>query len=233
MKRLFRTVTADSRQQRECCCSHRLAAQRVQSHGRASHHVGRRGQHDRRVCLRPGRERPESRWSRLSASTPSKSRASDRTSSTSTTTCSTRFTWRPAATSRPAARRIVMSSKFKTVVQEPEDDPAVVSQRHQERGRCGAESDTVLHGHEGGSSNGRPDALGEGVVPPNNQGNATPFYNQGRQRREPRQGWRGDRGRARPSTPGSPSRRWTAAMWRSRASATTASMPTSSRSSIC
>ena len=40
--------------------------------------------------------------------------------------------------------------------------------------------------------------LGKGVVPPNNQGNATPFYNQGRQRREPGQGWRGDRGRARP-----------------------------------
>ena len=44
----------------------------------------------------------------------------------------------------------------------------------------------------------RRHVLGKGVVPPNNQGNATPFYNQGRQRREPGQGWRGDRGRARP-----------------------------------
>jgi hypothetical protein len=31
----------------------------------------------------------------------------------------------------------------------------------------------------------RETVLGTGVVPPNNQGNATPFYNQGRQRREP------------------------------------------------
>ena len=125
-------------------------------------------------------ENGRSRSSPRSASTRSRSRASARTSTTSTTTCSTRFTSRPATTWRPGVPTFTYQFRFdtrfkntKTILQsylgvvKNVDDAAQnltqsytvtkVDHRTRPARRCSA----------------------PGVVPPNNQGNATPFYNQG------------------------------------------------------
>ena len=75
--------------------------------------------------------------------------------------------------------------------------------------------------------------LGDGIVPPNNQGNATPKLQPAGQWREPRQGRRRDRGRAGPVHDRSRSRTCAATTAPSPASATTASTPTCRPCSIC
>ena len=102
-----------------------------------------------------------------------------RTSTTSTTTSCTRSTSRPATTSPPAGRRISYEFRFDTrfknaktilqsylgVIQDVDDAAQNLTQFY-----------TVTKVDH---RTGRRTTLGRGVVPPNNQGNATPFYNQG------------------------------------------------------
>ena len=169
-----------------------------------------------------------------SPSTRSRSPASARTSTTSTTTCATRSTWRSATTWRSGRPTLSYQFEFQTRFKNQRHDPAVVPGRGAGRGRRGPEPDADVHG-----AADRPPQrasrtfLGTGVVPPNNQGNATPFYNQGDDGEQPGEGRRRDAGRRSTATPRRRSRRSRRATACSRASATTASTPTSSRSSTC
>ena len=80
---------------------------------------------------------------------------------------------------RPAAPPTATSSGSRTRFKNRKHDPAVVPRRHQERGRRRAEPDADLHGHAGRITARAPvERLGDGIVPPNNQGIATPIYNQ-------------------------------------------------------
>ena len=94
-----------------------------------------------------------------------------------------RFTSLPAKTSlrAPTLVPVPFDTRFKK-----EDHPPVVSGRGRERRGRRAKPNADLHGHQGRPSHRAADAPRQGVVPPNNQGNATPFYNR-RQRREPSQ----------------------------------------------
>ena len=75
--------------------------------------------------------------------------------------------------------------------------------------------------------------LGSGVVPPNNQGNATPLYNQNDNGENPAKDGVAQRGRSRPLHRADDRGPAPAGTARSPASATTASTPTSRRSSTC
>ncbi len=102
------------------------------------------------------------------------------------------------------------------------------------RRRCRAEPDAVLHGHEGRPSHRAADARSaEGVVPPNNQGNATPFYNRNDNGENPAQGRRRHVRTSSIATRSSRSPTSIAATSPSPASATTGSTQTSRRSSTC
>ena len=93
-------------------------------------------------------------------------------------------------------------------LQEQEDHPPVVPRRHSERRRCGAEPDAALQGHEGRSPQRRAtQSSARGVVPPNNQGNATPLLQPGQQRRESCEGRRRQPVRSSIATRGSRSHR--------------------------
>ena len=110
----------------------------------------------------------------------SRSPASGPTSSTSTTTCSTRSTSPPATTTSQAARDLQLpvpvQHAFKNqntilqsylgVIQNVDDAAQNLTQRYTVT--------RVDHRRQSGSG-----SSADGVVPPNNQGNATPFYNQG------------------------------------------------------
>jgi hypothetical protein len=96
-------------------------------------------------------------------------------SATSTTTCSTRFTWQPATGGRRPAT-ISHPVPLQHDVQEHQDDPAVVSWRHRNVNDA-AQNLTQFYtvtkvDHRTGHTTFR-----SWRRPPNNQGNATPFYN--------------------------------------------------------
>ena len=80
---------------------------------------------------------------------------------------------------------------------------------------------------------GAVECLGSGIVPPNNQGNATPSYNQNDDGEQPARDGVATRGGARSLHQRSRSRSCQTATSRSRASATMGSTATSRRSSIC
>ena len=204
---------------------------RVQSHGRTAHRPGRCREHDRRVCVRQGAERTQVAGHGARRLPVRGARASARTSSTSTTTCSTRFTSRPGRTSPLAGRRSRTSSASRPGSRTA-DDPAVVSGRRQRRERRGPEPDAVLHGHQGRPSQraGRSSAGRRAAEQP---GQRHAVLQPGRRRREARPRTASPPRTSSIATRSSPSRRSTTATSRSPASATTASTPTSRRSSIC
>ena len=88
---------------------------------------------------------------------------------------------------------------FRHDVQEQEHDPPVLHGRRAERGRRRAEPDAayvVTEGRQPPARRARASSA-SGVVPPNNQGNATPFYNQGDNGENPAQDGVVDAGRPR------------------------------------
>ena len=156
------------------------ARARVQPHGRAAHHPRRRGQHDRRLCVRVPAVRPEVPRRPRSRSIRTRSRASVRTSTTSTTTCSTRFTSPPGTTWRRAARRYAYQFQFDTTFR---NRNTILQSYLGVVGNVGDASQNLVQRYtvtKVDDRTGELDTVSDaGIVPPNNQGNATPKYNQG------------------------------------------------------
>ena len=166
-----------------CCADRRSgtpagagAGASIQSHGCAAHHVGRCGEYDRRLCVRVERFGRKYLTTALAVYPheepgigPNKYNFDD----------DVLYEIRVATGNDVAKGRTTLrlSVQVRNDVQEPQHDPAIVSWRHRQRRRRVAEPRSALHRRQGRLETGSSTRLGRGIVPPNNQGNATPKYN--------------------------------------------------------
>ncbi len=213
--------------------SRALHGARIESHGCAAHHAGRCREHDRRLCVRLAAVRPEvsdDRARRVSARgarhRPEQVQLRRR-----------RALRDPRRDRRGRGRGpndLRLPVPLQHDVQEPEHHPAVVPRRHQRRRRRVAESDPALHGHEGRLPHRAcRRASARASCRRTTRAIATPKYNRGNDGEQPAKDGVAidsdlDRVHGRSRSPSSRT-----AIGRSPASATTASTPTSRRSSTC
>ena len=172
---------------------------------------------------------------RPSPSIRTRSRASAPTSTTSTTTCCTRSTSRPAQTSPtggPTYQLSVPVRHHATGTATRSCSPTSAWSANVDDARAEPRCSPTRSPRSTGAP-GRATRLGTGIVPPNNQGNATPFYNQGDNGENPAKDGVADDGAARPLHRADDRHARRTAISRSPASAKTGSTPTSRRSSIC
>ena len=206
---------------------------RIQPHGCAAHHAGRCGEHDRRLrvrlpAVRPqvpdhgarrvpargARHRPEQIQLRRRRALRDPRRHRQRRGAGRTTHA---YQFKFDTTFR---NRNTILQSYLGVIDNVGDASQNLIQRYTRRRRS-----------TGGP--GGPRVSVAGIVPPNNQGNATPRYNRNDDGEQPAQGRRRRRGRSRSSTRRSRSPSSQTAISPSPASATTGSTPTSRRCSTC
>ena len=208
-------------------------AERLQSHGCAAHHPGRRGEHHRRLCVRVVQRRrqvPDDRARGLPARGAGH-RA--RTSTTSTTTSSTRSASRPATTSKKGRTTYAYQFRFDTTYRNRD---TILQSYLGVIDNVGDAAQNLIQRytrHQGRLPHRHDHAARTRHRPAQQPGQRDAEVQPQQRRRTARQGRRGRRGRPR-RLHGAVDRRARGRLHApSPVSATTGSMPTSRRSSIC